>query len=147
MGTRSIKCASFGARERFQIGHTVLGGLRAELFQRRNLRRFGRDDELAATPVRNAVPCEERVKSFAARNAQLRLERAAWIVDSRVNDLAVARAGTGANGTFRFEDDHFATGKREGSGARQADGVVQPLRSAASPTEELANGRREGCQT
>jgi len=38
-----------------------------------------------------------------------------------VDDLAVARAGAGANCAFRFEDDHFATGKREGSGACQAD--------------------------
>ena len=133
-----IKCASFGAREHFQIGHTVPSGLRAELLQRGNPRRFGRDDELAATPVRNAVSGEKRVKSLAPRNAQLRLERPGRIVDSRVDDLAVARAGAGADRAFRFEDDHFAAGKREGPGARQADHAcayddrIDPFHRAAS---------------
>src|SRR6266705_1780782 len=137
-GELRLQRASFGVREHFQIGHAVLGGLRAELFQRGNLRHFGRDDELAATPVRNAVLREKRVKSLAARDAQLRLERAARIVDSRVDDFAVARAGAGADRAFRFEDDHLATSKREGSCARQADHAcayddrIDPFHGAAS---------------
>jgi len=115
----SIARAS-AAESIFRSVNAILGGLRAELSRAgicaasvatMNLRNAGAERRAA----------REKGKELAARNAQLRLERAAWIVDSRVDDLAVARAGAGANCAFRFEDDHFATGKREGSGACQAD--------------------------
>jgi len=57
---RAAAPRSFGGGEHFSDRLRILGGLRAELFQSGNLRRFGRDDELTATPVRNAVLREKR---------------------------------------------------------------------------------------
>src|SRR5438876_11180347 len=87
-----------------------------EPFKARNLVRVGGDDQLAAAPVRNATLGEETIERAPARHAQLRLERPRGIVDSRVNDLAVARAGARADRALALEHDGFAPAERQGSG-------------------------------
>ena len=55
-----------------------------------------RDDQLAAARVRHVVLGAELVQQTAPFDAQPRLERAGGIVDARVDDAAVVRAGVEA---------------------------------------------------
>src|SRR6185503_93696 len=70
------------------------GGL--DLRALRELSLGSRDDELAATAVEHITGLAVLVELVAPRDAQTRLEGAARIVDAGVDDLAVARAGAGA---------------------------------------------------
>src|SRR5882762_2927693 len=114
-GELRFQRARFVRGEHAQIGDAVGLGLRMERFQPRDLRRTGSDDQLAAAPVRNPAFREERIKRAPARHAQLRLERPRGIVDSRVNDLAVSRAGARADRALGFEHDYLAPGERQRS--------------------------------
>src|SRR5712675_411433 len=110
-GELRLQRARFARGENAQIGDAVGLGLRMEFFQPRDLRRIGSDDQLAAAPVRNPAFREEGIKRAPARHAQLRLERPRGIVDSRVNDLAVSRAGARADRALGFEHDYLAPGE------------------------------------
>src|SRR5690606_39163140 len=68
----------------------------------------GCDDELAAAPVREAVRIEIGMEAVAARHAEAGAQASFGIVDSGVNDLAVARGGGGSDRSLAFENDDLA---------------------------------------
>src|SRR6185437_9337800 len=74
----------------------------------------------AAAPVRDAMLLTEGIQPVASGNAEPGLERAARIIDAGMDDLAVARAGAGAETVGRFEDENFTAGLRQRSRHRQA---------------------------
>src|SRR5262249_22221951 len=65
------------------------------------------DDQLAATAMVYIPGLAVLVELVAPGDAEARLERAARIVDAGMNDLAIARAGAGAEGIRRLEDQRF----------------------------------------
>src|SRR5206468_569597 len=67
--------------------------------------------------VRDAVLVEQPLSLHAAR----RLEAAFRVIDSRVNDFRIARAGVRADRILGFQDDDFAARRGEGARHREAD--------------------------
>ena len=63
--------------------------------------------------MRNAAFAQIGIQGQPARDAKPRLERTGRVVDSRVDDFAVARAGAGAGRRFRFQRDDLAARERE----------------------------------
>ena len=93
----------------------ALGLERGELFRLGFARR---DDQLAATPVRDAVVAAECVQQGLALDAQPCFYQPSRVVDAGVDDLAVARACSRADGVLRLDDDHLPAfeGQRAGDG-------------------------------
>ena len=101
--------------------HAIGGRTRADRVQLDHLRWRGRHDEFAATPVRHIACLAIGVQHGLAFHAQLRLERARGIVNTGVDDFAVARAGLGANGIASFEHQHLAPSQGQLTGHGQPD--------------------------
>src|SRR5690606_12127669 len=104
-----------------QVVHAVGGRRRADAVQGADLFFPGGDDELAAARVGYAVGCAVVVQGLAALDAQPGLERAARVVETGVDDFAVARAGGGADGGFGFQRQGFQPGQGAGARHGQAD--------------------------
>lgn len=69
--------------------------------------------------MRNAVSLAELVEEVLPADAELRLEAGLSVVDARVDDLAVARRGLGADGGVALDEDGggvAAEGKLAGDG-------------------------------
>lgn len=64
-----------------------------------------RNDPLARPLEPDAVLFAQLVQQILAADAQLRLEAAGPVVDSRVDDLAVARARFGADGAVALDEE------------------------------------------
>src|SRR5581483_5687647 len=108
-------------REPYDVGDTVGVRLFLDRLQLGELGLVGRDNELAAALVRHAVPGAVLVEEGLAFHAGARLQGSLRIVDAGMDDFRIARAGVGADGLLRLEDDDLAAlqGKRTRDG--QAD--------------------------
>src|ERR1700730_8321056 len=111
-GERRFERHSLGPGEECQL-HAVGARRGGDPRQLGKLRLGGRDDELAAAPMRDAALATEVVQALAARDAQACLERAARIIDAGVDHLAVARAGTGSEALGGFKNQYLAAPQRE----------------------------------
>ena len=109
-----------GLREQLQVIHAVAGCALADGTQLVHLRRAGGDYQLAAAPVRDAAFGAVAVQKLFPLHAQPRLERPLRVVDARVDHLAVARAGGGAEAFRRLQHQHLAPGQRQRTRHRQA---------------------------
>ena len=110
-----------GLREQLQITHAVGGCALADGTQLVHLRRAGGDYQLAAAPVRDAAFGAVAVQKLFPLHAQPRLEGTLRVVDARVDHLAVARAGGGAEAFRRLQHQHLAPGQRQRARHCQAD--------------------------
>jgi len=102
-----------GSREFLQVVHAVGGGLGHDAVQRQHLFRRRGHDQLAQLPVRHTALGAIGVEHLLALHTQPRLERTRGVINARVDDLAVARAGACADGVFRFEHQHLAARERQ----------------------------------
>ena len=73
---------------------------------------LGRDDQLAAAPVRHAVRGAEFVEHAPAAHAVPRAQRAGRVVHAGMDHLAVARGHAVADAVGRLRDDHLMAGER-----------------------------------
>ena len=80
----------------------------------------GRDDRLAAAPIRHAVVPAEGVQHRLALDAEPRLEATSRVVDASVDDLTVARTRPRADRVFSLDDHHLAPCARKRPRDRQA---------------------------
>jgi len=84
--------AHLGLIDQSQAFDAILRSVRAQRFERVQFGVVVRDDQFAASPVRNIVCGAELVQHSRAIDAVPRLERAGRIVDARVYHLTVVRA-------------------------------------------------------
>src|SRR6267378_1093359 len=110
------------ARHPHHVGDAIGVRLRLDFLQLRQLPFVAGDDQLAAAPVRDAVRDAVLVKQPFPCHAAGRLEAAFRVIDARVNDLGIARAGVRADRILGLQDDDFAA--RRGEGARRPDGSI-----------------------
>jgi hypothetical protein len=75
--------------------------------------------------VRDVEVSAKRVQHRFAANAEPRLVEPRWIIDTGMNDFAVARTDPGANPALAFDDDHFPPGSSE----RSRDGETDDARA------------------
>ena len=87
----------------------------------RDLALVGRDDELAAAPMRHAIFAAEAIQHLLSLDAQTRFGQAGRVIDAGMNDLAVSRTYPRADGVFRLDNDDLPPGARQRSGNRQPD--------------------------
>src|ERR1700679_74462 len=85
----------------------------------RDLALVGRNDELAAAPMRHAIFAAEAIQHLLSLGAQTRFGQAGRIINAGVNDLAVSRTYARADGVFRLDNDDLPPRARERSGDRQ----------------------------
>src|SRR5215475_2415404 len=71
--------------------------------------------------MRHAMIAAVIVKSCTALDASDRLQATLRIIESAVNDLAVARRRLESDRVGLFENDDFMPGQREGARDRQSD--------------------------
>src|SRR4051812_26173331 len=75
------------------------------------------DDQLSTTMMRHSMRSTELEEHASASDTVLGLQRSSRIVDARVNDLAVVRAGAHAGARLAFQDaDAVAIARDSGSG-------------------------------
>ena len=99
-GQRGLQCLGLGGAEFLQVVHAVGGGLGHDAVERQHLLGAGGHDQLAQALVRHTALGAIGIQHVLALHAQPRLERACRVVNARVDDLAVARAGARANGVL-----------------------------------------------
>jgi hypothetical protein len=122
---RAFQCwlqgAGLVARERAQVIDAVGGRGCSNVVEPFALGFIGGDDQLAATPVRDAALRTVVKEQGAAGDAEASLERARRVVDAGVDHLAVAGTDAGAEGVFGFEDQHLAALRGQRTGDGEAD--------------------------
>ncbi len=83
--------------------------------------RRGRDDQLAAIAMRDAVIAAILIERRLAADAHPRHQAAGLVIDAGVDHLAVARRGHGADTLGRLQHDHLAAGLRQPPRDRKTD--------------------------
>src|SRR3954463_16097038 len=78
-------------------------------------------DQLSATLIRHSMRSTELVEHASAPDTVPGLQRSSRIVDARVNDLAVVRAGAHAGAGLALQDTHAVSALGDSSGGREAD--------------------------
>ena len=111
----------FLARQPSQVVHAIEGRLGLQRVQAGQLLRRGRDDQLAAAPVRDMALLAMCIEQLLAAHAQARLQRSGRVVQAGVDDLAVARAHPGADRVRAFQHQRFQPAHRQRAPYRQAD--------------------------
>ena len=106
--------------DHLQPAHAVRRAAAFQRFERADLLLGRRDDELAATIVRNVIGRAERVQPFGPLDAQLRLEAPAGVVDPGVDDAAVVRAGFHPGAGMAFGDRNRKAGGSQFGRRREA---------------------------
>ena len=109
------------ARHPHHVGDAIGVRLPLDFLQLRQLFFVGGDDQLAAAPVRDAVRDAVLVKKPVSLHAARRLEAALRVIDSRMDDFRVARAGVRADRILALQDDDFAARRSQGARHREAD--------------------------
>src|SRR2546422_212134 len=109
------------ARHPHHVGDAIGVRLSLDFLQLRQLFLVAGDDQLAAAPVRDAVRDAVLVEQPLSLHAARRLEAAFRVIDSRVNDFRIARAGVRADRILGLQDDDFAARRGEGARHREAD--------------------------
>ena len=104
-----------------EIVNAIGAGARGDDFKLGHLRGVGGDDDLAASAMGQVAFLAIAVQQVAAGDAGGRLQAARRIIDTGVDDLAVARTGLGANRAVPLRDDHGLPGHGEGAGHGQPD--------------------------
>src|SRR3954468_18553703 len=92
-----------------------------QAFQDRCLALLPGDDQLSTTLMRHSMRSTELVEHARAPDAVPGLQRSRRIVDARVNDLAVVRAGAHAGAGLALQDTHAVSVPGDSSGGREAD--------------------------
>ena len=100
------------AADKLQPFDAVLQSLRQQCLDLGKLRRIGRDDELAAFVVADAVRGAEFVEHAPAVRAVAGAQRAGRIVDAGMDHLAVARGYPVADAAGRLGDGDVVAGER-----------------------------------
>ena len=113
-----------------------------ERFELPDLAVVVRDDQLAGLTVRHVVAGAERVHQPSPFDAQPGLQRSGWVVDARVNDPAVVRAGVETRARVPLEDACRMAARRERPGRGQsghagADDCDVNLGQRVSPVERV----------
>ena len=118
---RGLQRGRLGGAQPGQVVHTAGPAALHQRAQRALLRLFGGHHQLAATAVRDTMGLAVVVEQLTPAHAQSGLQRPGRVVKAGVDDLAIARAGTGADGRRGFEHDHLASGQRQRTRHGQAD--------------------------
>ena len=118
---RRLHAHGFGRRDFGHVGNPVFVRSFLDSLQLGNLACMGRDDQLAAAPVRDPVLVAVGVEALAPLDAGARLERPLRVVDPGVDDLGIARAGVGADRFLGLEDHHLAAGPGQRPRHREPD--------------------------
>ena len=109
-----------GAQQR-EIVDAVRACALHESFQRGNLFGRGRDDELSAATVGDAVRRAVRVELLASGDAQPGLQRPRRVVEPGMDHFAVARTGAGADSVLALDDERLQALPRKRARDREAD--------------------------
>ncbi|MBN9262792.1 MAG: glutamine-hydrolyzing GMP synthase [Hyphomicrobium sp.] len=109
------------AHEWLKVRHAIADRGLLDGLELRNLCFIRCNEKLGNALVGDAVLVAELVELRLAIDAQLGAQRARRIIDARVNDLAVARAGLGADDVVLLEDHHLAPGHGECACNGEAD--------------------------
>src|SRR3954463_11188122 len=91
-----------------------------QAFQNRCLSLACGDDQLSTTLMRHAMRSTELVEHARAPDTMPRLQRSSGIVDARVNDLAVVRAGAHARARLALQDADAVSIPPDSGGGRAA---------------------------
>ena len=102
-----------GGAEPDEIGDAVGVGLGFKRRELVDLRRVHRNEELAASLVRDAEFLAKRVQHRFAVDAKPRFVEGRRIIDSGVDNFAVARTDPYANPALALDHDHLAPCPRE----------------------------------
>lgn len=86
-----------------------------------------RDDPLPRLAVRHAAGGAEVVEALPAADAECRLEGGGRVVEARVDDLAVAGGGLGAEGWVALEEEGGGAGGEGGGGCEADDAAAYYL--------------------
>ncbi len=105
---RRLHRAGGFARKQLHVAHAIGLGMGADRLQLFGLFRRGRDDQLAAIAIGDAVLLAITVKRMLAADAHPRHQAAGTVVDAGMDHLAVTRGGHGADPLGGFQHDHFA---------------------------------------
>src|SRR2546423_764584 len=111
----------FGLCDPVDIGYAVRVRPGADGVQLLELLLPGRDDQLAAAPVRHAMRGAVVVEKVLAFDAAARFQRSLRVINAGVDYLGVPRAGVRADRVLGIEDDDLSPGERQLAGDRQAD--------------------------
>ena len=111
----------FFPAEQHQVAHAIGGSFGDDARELRNLGLRRGHNELAAASVAYAAFCTVVVEQRLALHAQTRFERPRGVIDARVNDLAVARAGACANRISSLQHHDVAARERQCTGHGQPD--------------------------
>ncbi len=121
---RGLERARVRRRERHQrlVADEPVGlGAGAVRLEERQLLRVGRDQELAATPMRNPPLGAVAQHGAPTGDAEPRLQHARRVEDAGMQDLAAARRRAGTEPFRRLEDQDVAPGERLGARDREPD--------------------------
>ena len=118
---RRLQRPRLGAGKRLQVVDAIGLGMRPDRLQLLGFLRRGRDDQLAAIAVRDAVIPAIPIEGALAADAHPRHQAARLVVDAGVDHLAVARGCHGADAFGRLQNDHLAAGLRQPPRDRKAD--------------------------
>jgi hypothetical protein len=110
---RRLQRAGFGPRQGLQIAHAIGFGVGPDRLQFLGFRRRGRDDQLAAIAVRNAVVPAVLIERHPSGDAHPRHQAAGLVIDTGVDHLAVARRRDRADSFSRLQHDHLAACQRQ----------------------------------
>src|SRR6185312_13149486 len=91
----------------------------ADRLQPLRVLRRGRNNQLAAIAMRDAVIGAVTVERLLAGNAHPRHLASSLVIDSGVDHFAVSRRGHGADAFGGFQYDHFAPGHGQPPGYRE----------------------------
>ena len=94
---RWLKALGFLGAQKTHIPHTVGMGFLSQAVQCLDLLRVGGHYEFAKAAVCNTAFLCVGIEHVSPLHTQLSFERALRVINARMNDLAVARAGTRAN--------------------------------------------------
>ena len=92
-----------------------------DIVQGAHLIRVHRDDEFSNPVVRDPVVRAILVKRLLAVNAQPGFQAVLRVIDSGVDDFAIARTRFRADGVLTFQDDHFTPAHRQFTCNRESD--------------------------
>ena len=100
---------------------------------------LGGDDELAQTLVWNGMAFAEGIKPVPAFDTEFGFQRALGIIETGVNDFAIAGAGLRADAGILLQDHDVALvyQERQRGGVREGGGGRHEGRQAEDPAEVL----------
>ena len=105
--------ARLRTREQRQVGYTVGQPGSTNTSQLSILIRRRRHDQFAAALVADRAFFAIGVQQILAAHAQLRLERSLRVINAGMDNLAIARTGTGTDCASRLQHQHLAPPQRK----------------------------------